>query len=69
MRNNVEKYSSLTLRDKETLKYIIKGCTNKKISNKMHISHHIIRSNRMGIWQKLEIKHFRDCFKYEYFFN
>ena len=69
VKNNVEKYSSLTPREKETLKYIIKGCTNKQISEKMHVSPHTIRTHRNRIWQKLEIKHFRDCFKYEYFFN
>ena len=69
MRNNVEKYSSLTPREKETLKYIIKGCTNNQISEKMHVSPHTIRTHRNRIWQKLEIKHFRDCLKYESFFN
>lgn len=69
MRNNVEKYSSLASREKETLKFIIKGYTNKQISEKMHVSHHTIRTHRNRIWQKLEIKHFRDCLKYECFFN
>ena len=69
MRNNVEKYYSLTPREKETLKFIIEGYSNKKISDKMDVSHNTIRTNRNRIWQKLEIKHLIDCLKYECFFN
>ena len=69
MRNNVEKYSSLTPREKETLKSIVKGYTNEQISEKMHVSRHTIRTHRNRIWKKLEIKHFRDCLKYQCFFN
>ena len=69
IKNNFEKYSSLTPREKETCKFIIKGNTNKQISVKMNISPHTIRTNRNKIWKKLDIKHFRDCLKYECFFN
>ena len=69
MRNNVEKYSSLTPREKETLKLIIKGNTNEQISDKMYISFNTVRTHRNSIWKKLEIKHFRDCLKYKCFFN
>ena len=69
IKNNVEKYSSLTSREKETLKFIIKGHTNAQIAEKMHLSQHTIRTHRNRIWKKLEIKHLRDCLKYEYFFD
>ena len=69
IRNNIEKYSSLSPREKEVLKFIIKGHTNNQISEKMHVSHHTIRTHRNRIWNKLEIKHFRDCLKYKCFFN
>ena len=69
MKNNFEKYSSLTPREKETLKFIVKGYANKQISEEMHVSHHTIRTHRNRIWQKLEIKHFRDCLKFECFFS
>jgi ATP/maltotriose-dependent transcriptional regulator MalT len=67
--NNIEKYYSLTSREKKTLKFIIKGHTNKQISETMNIFQHTSRTHRNRIWQKLEIKHFRDCLKYECFFN
>jgi len=69
MKNNVEKYSSLTPREIETLKFIMKGCTNELIADKMNLSQNTIRTHRNRIWQKLEIKHFSDCLKYKCFFN
>jgi DNA-binding CsgD family transcriptional regulator len=69
IKNNVEKYASLTPREKETLKFMIKGNTNAQIAEQMHVSHHTIRTHRNRIWKKLEIKHFSDCLKYDYFFD
>ena len=69
IKNNIEKYASLTIREKETLKFIIKGHTNKQISQIMNISQNTSRTHRNRIWQKLEINHFRDCLKYECFFK
>ena len=69
MKKNIEKYSSLTPREKETFKFIIKGHTNEQISDIMNISQHTTRTHRNRIWKKLEIKNFRDCLKYECFFN
>jgi len=69
IKSNVQQYSSLTPREIETLKFIIKGYTNLQISTKMYVSLNTIRTHRNRIWQKLEIKHFRDCLKYESFFN
>ena len=68
MKNNIEKYSSLTPREIETLKFIIKGYDNKQISEKMHISINTTRTHRNRIWQKLEIKHLSDCLEYKCFF-
>ena len=69
MKNNIDKYSSLTKREKETLKLIVKGDTNFQIAEKMDVSSNTIRTHRNRVWQKLEIKHLIDCFKYACFFN
>jgi len=69
MKNNIDKYSSLTNREKETLKLIVKGYTNVQIAEKMNVSSNTIRTHRNRIWQKLEIKHLIDCLKYACFFN
>ena len=69
MKNNVDKYSSLTKRENETLKFIINGYDNKQIAEKMQISPHTIRTHRNRIWHKLEIKNLIECLKYAFFFN
>ena len=67
--NNIEKYASLTPREKETLKFIVKGYTNEKISEKMYISFNTVRTHRNNIWKKLEIKQIKDCLTYQCFFD
>ena len=69
MKNNVNIYSSLTKREKETLKFIVFGYTNQQISVEMNVSLHTIRTHRNRIWKKLGITHIRDCLKYECFFS
>ena len=68
MRNNIEKYYSLTPREKETLKFIIKGYTNKQISEKMYVSSNTIRTHRNQIWKKLNVTQISECLRYQYFF-
>ena len=69
IKNNFEKYASLTLREKETLKLIVKGYTNEQISEKMYISFNTVRTHRNSIWKKLEIKQITDCLRYQCFFD
>jgi DNA-binding CsgD family transcriptional regulator len=69
MKNNIDRYSSLSPRERETLKFIVKGCTNEQISERMSVSPHTIRTHRNRIWKKLDIKHFKDCLRYQCFFT
>ena len=69
MRNNVAKYYSLTPREKEVLKFLIKGYTNKQISDKIHVSHHTIRTHRNRIWKKLDVTQVSECLSYQCFFD
>jgi len=69
MKNNVGRYSLLSTREKETLKFIIKGHTNEKISQEMSVSPNTIRTHRNRIWKKLGIKQFKDCLSYQCFFD
>ena len=68
VRNNGEKYYSLTPREKETLKFIIQGYTNKQISEKMYVSCNTIRTHRNRIWKKLNVTQVSECLRYQYFF-
>ena len=69
IKKNIDKYSCLTKREKETLKFIINGDDNKQISEKMFISSNTVRTHRNRIWKKLEIQNLRECLKYVCFFN
>lgn len=69
IRNNIEKYLSLSPREKEVLKFIIKRYTNNQISEKMYISFNTVRTHRNNIWKKLEIKQITDCLRYQCFFD
>ena len=69
IKNNIEKYTSLSKREKETFKFVIKGFTNEQISESMSISSNTVRTHRNRIWKKLDIKHFRDCLRYQCFLN
>jgi DNA-binding CsgD family transcriptional regulator len=68
LKNNVEKYSSLTPRENEILKFIIKRYTNNQIAEKLYVSHHTIRTHRNRIWKKLDVTQVAECLSYRYFF-
>tara|TARA_B100001971_G_C17998178_1_gene435864 strand:+ start:27 stop:728 length:702 start_codon:yes stop_codon:yes gene_type:complete len=63
-----QKFCSLTKTERKVLKYILDGNTNKEIGLLLFVSEHTIRTHRNRIWRKLDISHFKDSFKYSYFF-
>tara|TARA_R110000772_G_scaffold202935_1_gene313185 strand:+ start:267 stop:1055 length:789 start_codon:yes stop_codon:yes gene_type:complete len=69
IKNNIEKYSSLSKREKETLKFVVKGYTNEQISEQMSISSNTVRTHRNRIWKKLDIRQFSDCLRYRCLIN
>tara|TARA_B100000683_G_scaffold11491_1_gene12464 strand:- start:17 stop:805 length:789 start_codon:yes stop_codon:yes gene_type:complete len=69
MKNNIDKYSSLTKREKDTLKLIVSGYTNQQISEKMYISSNTVRTHRNRIWKKLGITKVSECLQYRCFIN
>ena len=69
---SIETYSrfhSLTNREKEILKLISKGLTNKEIGESLFISMHTARTHRNHIWKKLDIKHVRDALRFASLFD
>ena len=68
VKNNAKKYYSLTKREKEILKFIVKGYSNKQIAEKIHISFHTVRTHRNRVWKKLDITQSTECLSYQYFF-
>jgi ATP/maltotriose-dependent transcriptional regulator MalT len=54
----------LTLREREILDFIAKGCSNKVISEKLHISLHTVKTHRKNICRKLETGKLIDLIKF-----
>ena len=64
-----QRFQSLTNKEKSILKTIIQGESNKQIAEKSYISINTVRTHRNRIWKKLDIKHFKDCLKYQLMYN
>ena len=62
-------YHTLTRREKEILKLVALGDSNNRISNKLFISPHTVRTHRNRIWKKLDIKHLRDAIRFAKLFD
>ncbi len=53
---NTASNESLTSREKEILKLLVKGNTTKQIATTLHISAHTVNAHRKNIMRKLDIK-------------
>ena len=59
-----EKFQSLTNREREILRLIASGHTNKSIGDFLSISEHTVRTHRNRIWKKLDIRYLGDAIRY-----
>lgn len=55
IKKNLPKLNSLTRREKEIIKLILKGYKSKQIAEELFLSPHTVRTHRKNIWHKLEI--------------
>jgi DNA-binding CsgD family transcriptional regulator len=64
LRQNMNKFGSLTKREKEILKLVVKGYSSKQIADALFISHHTVTTHRKNIGRKIELDRIRDweCF-------
>jgi DNA-binding NarL/FixJ family response regulator len=58
------KEDQLTMREKEILKLLAEGCTNKQIADKLFLSVRTIETHRENIMKKLNIKNAAGLIKY-----
>ena len=63
-KQNAWKYERLTRREKEVLRFISEGKSNKEISNKMFISELTVKSHRQNIHKKLDTEGIKDLKRY-----
>lgn len=64
IRNNYHKYSYLTLREKEIVKFISEGKSCRQISDLLFISMHTVHNHRKHINKKLEISSLSQMIKF-----
>jgi DNA-binding CsgD family transcriptional regulator len=69
LKSNVEKYSSLTKREKEVLKLMSKGGKQKEIADELFISTHTLREHWKKIKQKLDVQTTNELIKYSIAFQ
>ncbi|MDD7915065.1 helix-turn-helix transcriptional regulator [Polaribacter ponticola] len=69
IKSNVEKYASLTKREKEVLKLLSKGGKQKEIAEELFISTHTLREHWKKIKQKLDVQNTNELIKYSIAFQ
>lgn len=63
------KFHSLGIREKEILKLIIEGYTNKEIADKLFVNIRTIETHKTNMLNKLELKNFIEVVKYVIKYN
>ncbi len=69
MKKNFHKFDRLTKREKQILKWIVKGETNKTIADQLFISILTVKTHRRNLLKKLETNKLTDLIKYAEFFG
>ena len=65
----LEKFESLTNREKQIIALLMLGLNNPQIAERLFISRHTVEQHRKNINRKLEIKSYADLFKFGYAFD
>lgn len=59
-----EKFQSLTLREREVMRYLSLGCSNQEVASKLFLSLNTVKNHRKSIICKLEISSVIDFYYY-----
>ncbi len=69
LRENYQRFASLTKREKEVLKYIASGIKTTEISERVCVSEKTLNTHRRNIKRKIGAKNHYDIFKFAQAFN
>lgn len=69
IKNNIDKYSSLTKREREILKLRATGITYKDISKQIFLSPYTVQTHFRNIKKKLNINSFNDIIRFKKYFD
>lgn len=69
MQENKERFNSLTPKEKEVMKLVADGYSNKEIANMTFNSIHTINTHRKNINNKLSAKNMSGIMKFAYIFG
>lgn len=64
LKSNLNKFKALTKREKEIIRYLVKGASNTTIAREINVSEHTIKTHRRNIYKKLEISNVCDLVKF-----
>lgn len=64
IRNNIEAYSQISKREKETIRLLVKGNSLKEIANQLNISELTVKTHRQNIYKKLNISSVTELFRF-----
>ena len=63
LKNFEKQYANLTIRDREIIREILSGHTNKQIAKSMYLSEKTIKNNITELYKKLEINNRTELIK------
>lgn len=69
LKKNMERFGTLTKREKEIVKLVVQGNSTKQISERLFLSAHTVSTHRKNIIRKLELKSIHDWERFAYAFD
>jgi DNA-binding CsgD family transcriptional regulator len=69
LKSNLEKFNTLTKREKEVIKNLTKGISNSQIAELLNVSEYTIKTHRQNIYRKLAISNICELLKFANTYN
>ncbi len=69
MRSNLNKYAKISHREREIVKYLVKGDSMEGIAKKLFISENTVKTHRRNIYKKLNINSIRELIRFAHLYH